>query len=93
MAKATAASGFRRSFFLAAGPDNPAQLESVQEIDFCAQRFSGFSQPRKRGELVLRMLVTGGPPARDDGGTPHEIDGGRSYLITILGWRNRADKG
>jgi hypothetical protein len=27
------------------------------------QRFSGFSQPRQCGEVVLRILVTGKPPA------------------------------
>src|SRR3984893_1022472 len=36
-------------------------------------RLSGFSQPRQWGELVLRMLVTGKPPARGGGGIPHRI--------------------
>ena len=37
------------------------------------QRFSGFSQARQCGEEVLRMLVTGGPPARGGGGIPQRI--------------------
>jgi hypothetical protein len=37
------------------------------------QRFSGFSQPRQCGEAVLRMLVTGAPPARGGGGMPQRI--------------------
>jgi hypothetical protein len=61
---------------------------SAKLLKGARQRFSGFNQPRQCGDDVLWMLVTGGPPARDDGGTAHEIDGGRSYLITILGWRN-----
>jgi hypothetical protein len=37
------------------------------------QRFSGFSQPRQCGDVVLRMLVTGGPPVRSGGGMPQRI--------------------
>ena len=37
------------------------------------QRFSGFSQLRQRGEAVLRMLVTGGPPIFGGGGVPQRI--------------------
>jgi hypothetical protein len=37
------------------------------------QRFSGFSQSRQCGELVLRMLVTGGPPDFGGGGIPQRI--------------------
>src|SRR5271156_4153387 len=37
------------------------------------QRFSGFSQPRQCGDVVLRILVTGYPPARGGGGMPHRI--------------------
>jgi hypothetical protein len=37
------------------------------------QRFSGFNQPRQCGEVVLRILVTGKPPARGGGGTPQRI--------------------
>ena len=37
------------------------------------RRFSGFSQLRQCGELVLRMLVTGGPPVRGGGGIPQRI--------------------
>ena len=36
-------------------------------------RFSGFSQPRRCGDDVLRMLVTRGPPVRGGGGMPHRI--------------------
>lgn len=37
------------------------------------QRLSGFSQPRQCGEVVLRMFVTGYPPARGGGGMPQRI--------------------
>ena len=37
------------------------------------RRFSGFSQLRQCGELVLRMLVTGGPPVRGGGNIPQRI--------------------
>jgi hypothetical protein len=37
------------------------------------QRFSGFSQPRQCGEVVLRMLVTGAPPERGGGGMPQRM--------------------
>src|SRR6267378_5928446 len=36
-------------------------------------RFSGLSQARQCGEEVLRMLVTGKPPARGGGGMPQRI--------------------
>ena len=36
-------------------------------------RFSGLSQPRKCGDDVLRMFVTGGPPVRGGGGMPHRM--------------------
>ena len=36
-------------------------------------RFSGLSHIRQCGEDVLRILVTGGPPARGGGGMPHRI--------------------
>jgi hypothetical protein len=34
-------------------------------------RLSGFNQPRQSGDVVLRILVTGGPPVRGGGGMPH----------------------
>src|ERR1700722_20411515 len=37
------------------------------------QRLSGFSQPRQCGDVVLRILVTGKPPARGGGGMPQRI--------------------
>src|SRR5258707_4015664 len=37
------------------------------------QRFSGFSQPRQCGDVVLRVFVTGKPPARAGGGMPQRI--------------------
>jgi hypothetical protein len=37
------------------------------------QRFSGFSQPRQCGDVVLRMLVTGEPPIFGGGGIPQRI--------------------
>jgi hypothetical protein len=36
-------------------------------------RLSCFNQPRQCGEVVLRMLVTGNPPARGGGGMPQRI--------------------
>jgi hypothetical protein len=35
--------------------------------------FSGLSHPRRCGEDVLRMLVTGGPPIFGGGGIPQRI--------------------
>src|SRR6267378_3082768 len=37
------------------------------------QRLSGFSQPRQWGDVVLRIFVTGKPPARGGGGMPQRI--------------------
>src|SRR3984957_14276822 len=37
------------------------------------QRFSGLSQPRQCGDVVLRILVTGKLPARGGGGIPRRI--------------------
>src|SRR5450631_1431927 len=37
------------------------------------QRLSGFSQPRQCGDVVLRIFVTGKPPARGGGGMPQRI--------------------
>ena len=37
------------------------------------QWFSGFGLPRQCGDEVLRMLVTGYPPARGGGGIPQRI--------------------
>jgi hypothetical protein len=37
------------------------------------QRLSGFSHARQCGEVVLRIFVTGKPPARGGGGMPQRI--------------------
>jgi hypothetical protein len=37
------------------------------------QRLAGFSQPLQCGDVVLRILVTGGPPVRGGGGMPQRI--------------------
>src|SRR5262245_18777224 len=59
------------SFFLVSGFGSGAY--SAKLLNGSRQRFSAFSQPRVCGELVLRMLVTGGPPVRGGGGIPQRI--------------------
>jgi hypothetical protein len=59
------------SFFLVSGFGSGAY--SAKLLTGTKQRFSGFSQPRQCGDDVLRTLVTGGPPVRGGGGTPHRI--------------------
>src|SRR5712671_1995386 len=59
------------SFFLVCGFGSGAY--SAKLLNGTRQRFSGFSQARQCGEEVLRMLVTGGPPARGGGGIPQRI--------------------
>ena len=59
------------SFFLVSGFTSGAY--SAKLLNGTRQRFSGFNQPRQCGEVVLRMLVTGGPPVRGGGGMPHRI--------------------
>ena len=54
------------SFFLVSGFGSGAY--SAKLFAGTKQRFSGFNQPRQWGEVVLRMLVTGKPPARGGGG-------------------------
>src|SRR5258708_19093243 len=53
------------------------------------QRLSGFSQPRQCGDVVLRILVTGNPPARGGGGMPQRImvisRSSAAYLTTGAG--------
>src|SRR5712675_1754003 len=46
---------------------------SAKELNGTRQRLSGFSQPRQCGDDVLRMFVTGGPPALGGGGMPQRI--------------------
>jgi hypothetical protein len=48
------------SFFLVSGLGSGAH--SAKLFSGTRQRCSGLSQPRQCGELVLRILVTGGPP-------------------------------
>src|SRR6266403_4477055 len=57
------------SFFFVAGFGFGAY--SAKLLAGTKQRFSGFSQPRQCGDDVLRMLVTGAPPAR--GGMPQRM--------------------
>src|SRR6184192_4133645 len=59
------------SFFLVSGFGSGAY--SAKLLKGTRQRFSGFSQPRQCGELVLRMLVTGGPPVPGGSGIPQRI--------------------
>jgi hypothetical protein len=56
------------SFFFFSGFGSGAY--SAKLFSGTRHRFSGLSQPRQRGDNVLRMLVTGGPPVRG-GGMPH----------------------
>src|SRR6267378_3053369 len=46
---------------------------SAKLLNGTRQRFSGFSQPRQCGDVVLRMLVTGGPAILGGGDMPHRI--------------------
>jgi hypothetical protein len=59
------------SFFLVAGFGSGAY--SAKLFAGTRQRLSGRSQPRQCGDDVLRMFVTGYPPARGGGGMPHRI--------------------
>src|SRR4029077_19582553 len=59
------------SFFLVSGFGSGAY--SAKLLAGTKQRFSGLSQPRQCGDDVLRMLVTGYPPARGGGGMPQRI--------------------
>src|ERR1700686_5278177 len=59
------------SFFLVSGFGSGAY--SAKLLNGTRQRFSGLSQPRQCGEVVLRILVTGKPPARGGGGMPQRI--------------------
>lgn len=56
------------SFFLVPGFGSGAY--SAKLLAGTRQRCSGLNQMRQWGEVVLRMLVTGGPPARSGGGIP-----------------------
>ena len=59
------------SFFLVSGLGSRAY--SAKLFAGTKQRFSGFSQQRQCGEMVLRMFVTGGPPILGGGGMPQRI--------------------
>ena len=59
------------SFFFVSGFGSGAY--SAKLLAGTKHRFSGFSQPRQCGDDVLRMFVTGYPPARGGGGMPQRI--------------------
>jgi hypothetical protein len=59
------------SFFLVSGFGSGAY--SAKLLAGTMHRFSGLSQPRQCGEAVLRILVTGKPPALGGGGMPQRI--------------------
>jgi hypothetical protein len=59
------------SFFFVSGFGSGAY--SAKLLAGTKPRFSGLSQPRKCGDDVLRMFVTGGPPVRGGGGMPHRM--------------------
>src|ERR1700726_3639415 len=58
------------SFFLVSGFGSGAY--SAKLFAGTKHRCSGFSPPRQCGDVVLRMFVTGKPPARGGGGIPHQ---------------------
>src|SRR3954447_16643111 len=68
---AKASRGLPTSFFLVSGLGSGAY--SAKLLNGTKQRSSGFSHIRQCGELVLRILVTGGPPVRGGGGEPQRI--------------------
>src|SRR5262249_53804269 len=59
------------SFFLVSGFGSGAY--SAKLLAGTRHRFSGLSHMRQCGDVVLRMLVTGGPPIFGGGGIPHRI--------------------
>ena len=59
------------SFFLVSGFGSGAY--SAKLLAGTKHRLPGFNQPRQCGDVVLRMLVTGKPPARGGGGMPQRI--------------------
>src|SRR5882724_9618233 len=59
------------SFLPVTGLDSGAY--SAKLFTGTKQRLSGFSQPRQCGDVVLRIFVTGKPPARGGGGIPQRI--------------------
>ena len=59
------------SFFFVSGFGSGAY--SAKLLAGTKQRFSALSHARQCGEDVLRMLVTGYPPARGGGGMPQRI--------------------
>src|SRR6516225_3007727 len=59
------------SFFLVSGFGSGAY--SAKLLAGTKQRFSGLSHMRQCGDVVLRMLVMGGPPVGGGGGMPHRI--------------------
>src|SRR3979411_383240 len=59
------------SSFLVAGFGSGAY--SAKLLAGTRHRFSGFSQARQCGDVVLRIFVTGKPSARGGGGMPQRI--------------------
>src|SRR6185436_4516042 len=59
------------SFFVVSGFGSGAY--SAKLLAGTRQRFSALSHARQCGDDVLRMLVTGYPPARGGGGMPQRI--------------------
>src|SRR5712664_2975783 len=59
------------SFFLVSGFGSGAY--SAKLFAGTRHRLLGFNQPCQCGDVVLRMLVTGRPPARGGGGIPQRI--------------------
>src|SRR6478735_4173446 len=59
------------SFFFVSGFGSGAY--SAKLLKGTSQRFSALSHARQCGDVVLRMLVTGYPPARGGGGIPQRI--------------------
>jgi hypothetical protein len=59
------------SFFFVSGFGSGAY--SAKLLAGTRQRFSALSHARQCGDDVLRMLVTGYPPARGGGGMPQRI--------------------
>src|SRR6266849_5389782 len=59
------------SFFFVSGFGSGAY--SAKLLAGTRQRLSGFSQLRQWGDVVLRIFVTGKPPARGGGGMPQRF--------------------
>jgi hypothetical protein len=69
------------SFFLVSGFGSGAY--SAKLFAGIKQRVSGLSHIRQRGDDVLRMLVTGGPPVRGGDGMPQRISTNSRSLTAL----------